>query len=99
MPPTPNGQRPKDAVKYPTMHKATPTTKIIKQVFNVSSATVSEESDNHLRIFEDIEYMSEGTQSCPTLCDPMDCSLPDSSVHGILQARVLEWVAISFSNI
>ena len=34
------------------------------------------------------------TQSCPTLCDPMDCSLPGSSVHGILQARVLEWVAI-----
>ena len=37
------------------------------------------------------------TQSCLTLCDPMDCSLPGSSVHGILQARVLEWVAISFS--
>ena len=31
-------------------------------------------------------------QSCPTLCDPRDCSLPDSSVHGILQARILEWV-------
>ena len=37
-------------------------------------------------------------QSCPTLCDPMDCSLPGSSVHGILQARILEWVAIPFSN-
>ena len=36
-------------------------------------------------------------QSCPTLCDPMDCSPPSSSVHGILQARVLEWVAIPFS--
>ena len=36
-------------------------------------------------------------QSCPTLCDPMDYSLPGSSVHGILQARVLEWVAIAFS--
>ena len=35
---------------------------------------------------------------CPTLCDPMDCSLPGSSVHGILQARILEWVAISFSR-
>ena len=33
---------------------------------------------------------------CLTLCDPMDCSLPGSSLHGILQARVLEWVAISF---
>ena len=36
--------------------------------------------------------------SCLTLCDPMDCSLPGSSVHGILQARILEWVAISFSK-
>ena len=42
---------------------------------------------------------SEVSQSCLTLCDPMDCSLPDSSVHGIFQARVLEWVAISFSSI
>ena len=39
------------------------------------------------------------TQSCPTLCDPMDCSLPGSSVHGIFQARILEWVAISYSNV
>ena len=38
------------------------------------------------------------TQSCLTLCDPMDCSLPGSSVHGILQARILEWVAILFSR-
>ena len=38
------------------------------------------------------------TQSCPTPCDPMDCSLPGSSVHGILQARILEWVAIPFSR-
>ena len=38
------------------------------------------------------------TQSCPALCDPMDCSLTDSSVHGILQARVLEWAAIPFSK-
>ena len=38
------------------------------------------------------------SQLCPTLCDPMDCSLPGSSVHGILQARILQWVAISFSR-
>ena len=38
------------------------------------------------------------TQSSQTLCDPMDCSLPGSSVHGILQTRILEWVAISFSR-
>ena len=37
-------------------------------------------------------------QLCPTLCDPMDCSPPGSSVHGISQARILEWVAISFSR-
>ena len=37
-------------------------------------------------------------QSCPTLCDPIDSLLPGSSVSGILQARTLEWVAISFSN-
>ena len=39
---------------------------------------------------------SEAAQSCPTLCDLMDCSLPGSSLHEILQARVLEWVTISF---
>ena len=39
---------------------------------------------------------SEFTQSCPTLCDPVDCSPPGSSAHGSLQARILEWVAISF---
>ena len=38
-------------------------------------------------------------QSCPTLCDPIDGSPPDSPVPGILQARTLEWVAIAFSNI
>ena len=37
-------------------------------------------------------------QSCPTLCDPMDCSLSGSSLHGIFQARVLEWGAIAFSE-
>ena len=37
-------------------------------------------------------------KSCPTLCDPMDCSPPASSVHGIFQARILEWIAISFSR-
>ena len=42
--------------------------------------------------------LSEVAQSCPTLCDPMDCSLPGSSIYGIFQARVLEWVAISFSK-
>ena len=44
------------------------------------------------------ESESEVAQLCPTLCDPMDCSLPGSSIHGIFQARILEWVAISFSR-
>ena len=43
-------------------------------------------------------FMWVHAQSCPTLCEPKDCSLPGSSVHGILQARILEWVAISFSR-
>ena len=45
-----------------------------------------------------VKSESEVAQSCPTLSDPMDCSPPGSSIHGILQARVLEWVVIVFSN-
>ena len=41
---------------------------------------------------------AKSLQSCPTLCDPIDGSPPGSSIPGILQARILEWVAISFSN-
>ena len=44
-----------------------------------------------------VKSESEVLQSCPTLSDPMDCSLPGSSVHGIFQAGVLEWGAIAFS--
>ena len=45
-----------------------------------------------------VKSESEVAQSCPTLSDPMDCSLPCSSIHGIFQARVLEWGAIAFSD-
>ena len=45
---------------------------------------------------EDIEMLV--THLCPTLCNPMDCGLPGSFVHGIFQARILEWVAIPFSR-
>ena len=45
-----------------------------------------------------VKSENEVTQLCPTLLDPMDCSLPGSSVHGIFQAKVLEWVAIAFST-
>ena len=46
-----------------------------------------------------VKSQSEVAQSCPTLSNPMDCSLPGSSIHGIFQARVLEWGAIAFSDI
>ena len=46
-----------------------------------------------------VKSESEVAQLCPTLCDPMNRSLPGSSVHGVFQARVLEWGAIAFSDI
>ena len=46
-----------------------------------------------------VKSESEVAQSCPTLLDPMDCSLPGSTVHGIFQATVLEWVAIALAHI
>ena len=46
--------------------------------------------------FMKVKSESEVAQSCPTLCDPMDCSLSGSSIHGIFQARVLEWLAALF---
>ena len=45
------------------------------------------------------ECMCSVAQSCPTVCHPMDCSLPESSVHGIFQARMLEWVAVFSSRV
>ena len=55
---------------------------------------------NNLRYADDTTLMAESevAQSCPTPSDPMDCSFSGSSIHGIFQARVLEWVAIAFSN-
>ena len=51
----------------------------------------------HFSIFK--KAAAKSLQSCPTLCDPIDGSPPGSAVPGILQARILEWVAISFSNL
>ena len=51
------------------------------------------------KVWSEWREWSDVAQSCLTLCDPMDCSLPGSSIHGIFQARVLKWVVISFSNI
>ena len=47
---------------------------------------------------EDIEKRKKVKWLCPTLCDPIDCSLPGSSIHRIFQAKFLEWVAVSFSR-
>ena len=49
-------------------------------------------------IFMKVEVKVLVAQLCLTLCDPMDCSPPGSSVHGLFQARILEWVAVSFSR-
>ena len=65
-----------------------------------SILTISIGTKVHMAVLLSTEKKKETevTQSCPTLCDPMDCSLPGSSIHGIFQARILEWVAISFSR-
>ena len=68
---------------------------------STDSSVKSRSSDDfltHSGSFPNEVKWSEVAQSCPTLCDPVDCSPPDSSVHGILQGRTLEWVAISFSR-
>ena len=77
-----------------------------KGIFHAKMGSIKHRNGLDLTEAEDIkkswqgytESESEVTQSCPTLCDPMDCSLPGSSVHGISQAIVLEWIAISFSR-
>ena len=56
------------------------------------------EGNRGLRVEVVAAAAAKSLQSCPTLCDPMDCSLPGFPIHGIIQARTLEWVAISFSN-
>ena len=63
-------------------------------------ATISRwmEKEDGAHIHNRISWVSEVAPSCPTLCNPMDCSPPGSLVHGIFQAWILEWVAISFSR-
>ena len=63
----------------------------INEIRNTLEATNS-------RIMEAAAAAAKSLQSCPTLCDPIDCSPQGSPVPGILQARTLEWVAIFFSN-
>ena len=63
----------------------------INEIRNTLEATNS-------RIMEAAAAAAKSLQSCPTLCDPIDCSPQGSPIPGILQARTLEWVPISFSN-
>ena len=65
------------------------------QRFHVPRGMVKKKTEEETKSF--ILCVCE-TQLCPTLCDPMDCSPPGSSVHGILQARILEWVPIPSSR-
>ena len=57
------------------------------------------DSYSGLSAWHEDHLLREVAHLCPTLCDPMDCSSPGSSVHGIFQARVLEWDAIAFSEV
>ena len=68
----------------------------INKIRNEKGEATTDGAEIH-RIMRPLEW-SEDAQSCPTLCNSMDCSLPGSSVHGIFQAIVLEWIAISFSR-
>ena len=64
----------------------------MSSVFNIAVFHLGEETNTAAAA------AAKSLQSCPTLCDPIDGSPPDSPVPGILQARALDWVAISFSN-
>ena len=70
---------------------------IVIQVYAPTSNAEEAEAEQFSEDLQDL-LESEVAQLCPTLCNPMVWSLPGSSVHGIVQARTLEWVAISFSR-
>ena len=76
-----------------------------KGTFHAKMGSIKDRNGMNLKEAEDKKRWQEYTegegevaQSCPTLCDPVDCSLPGFSIHGIFQARILEWVTISFSR-
>ena len=81
-------------------HFAMQGVQIPSSISNLRFHMPSGQNDNNIKNRSDIITNSvlhtKSLQSCPTLCDPMDCILPGSFVHGILQATILEWVAISF---
>ena len=70
-----------------------------KKILSESSLIFNSGFTNyHLVLNQEFIHMCSVTHWCPTLCNPMDCSLPGSSVHGIIPAKILEWVAISSSR-
>ena len=73
---------------------------LMRRVDSLENNIVLEVLDERKRNVTQQQYAAaaKSLQSCPTLCDPIDGSPPGSPVHGILQSRTLEWVAISFSN-
>ena len=75
----------------------TPCLRYTQQIPFKIKASASWQTDSKMQL-RNISAAAKSLQSCPTLCDPIDSSLPGSSIPGILQARTLEWVAISFSN-
>ena len=90
-------------------YQATGKSKIASSIYSADgdSESLSSNTKVNFTIFHDLQYLNlvwdaaaaaKLLQSCPTLCDPIDGSLPGSPIPGILQARTLEWVAISFSN-
>ena len=89
----------KDRMKH-THHKLHPAIRRELPTFSFSLRWNSLDSTSNAPTFKisTWEMKVKVTQSCPTLCDPMDCSLPGSSVCGILPARILEWVAMPFSR-
>ena len=75
----------------PSVRTGNLSTIVLKRIGGLSQLTA-------VNISKGKKKENEVAQLCQTLCDPTDCSPPRSSVHGILQARILEWVAISFSR-
>ena len=72
---------------------------LIAALFTIArTAEATQMSIHRIMDKEDVVYVRSFDKLCPSLCHPMDCSLPGSSVHGIFQARILEWVAISSSG-
>ena len=87
---------------HTTLYKWTPYKNLLYSTGNCIQYSVTaykgkEYLKTKMGIYTNI-YESEVTQLCLTLCDPMNCSLPGSSVHSIFQARILDWVAIFFSR-